>query len=157
MANPILRNRVLVGCALGLIAGAFAVWCKAGRETNRQGRVGEVSGIVSSAKRRAIVRGINSATSVRGSISGTVRAVDKRPVPGATVCTQFWGEHLSSDDMRMPVCTMSDERGVYVLVRLFAGHHSVGAQKAGYMPARYSVPRSPPQSTSRQTPPTRWS
>jgi protocatechuate 3,4-dioxygenase beta subunit len=73
----------------------------------------------------------------KSGISGHVCDGAGTPTPSAQVCARAWSEELSSNETRVPFCTLSNGNGEYEITNLLPARYSVSAAAPHFKPAHY--------------------
>jgi hypothetical protein len=127
-------RRIGVGLGLAVIAAALLVWrchrtgddpAPASRATD--GNVWRATG--------ASPRSHAPPASATASLAGTVTdAATAAPIAGAEVCADGESNELPDDDLRDPLCALSDAAGRYLIPNLVPASYTVHASARTYRP-----------------------
>ena len=135
-----------VGIVVALALILIAAWWWRGRDRDgaRPAAVtakgsGAVNATARDLRGKAVV---DPRTLATASIAGTVRSVDGVALPGASVCTQWGGPGVVSDDVLVPTCVTSGPDGSYLLADLVPARHVLGAGAPTYQPRSWRNPTS---------------
>lgn len=134
-----MKRRLGVGVGLAVVVLALLLWRRCGGDTaSGHGSVAKPtssdrSAIASSAtvgvtpKKR-----IDPHTQPKGSIAGTIRDTNGKPIPNAKVCLSLFSDELPPDFWDEAPCKLADQNGAYEWTDLFVATYSVTAGAKGY-------------------------
>jgi len=134
-------NRKRVGLVVvGILVLLGLLWWRSGRHSASSSTSAEAQG----AAARGPIAPVRQAGAVdphtrpRGQIVGVVVDDKGAPVAGATVCAGGSSSHLSTEEMREPICATSGPDGSFVLAKLLEARYALNASAPGFVPGQFT-------------------
>jgi protocatechuate 3,4-dioxygenase beta subunit len=133
-------RRIGIGVGVAGVLAALLLWRCHGNHTsaaataapNGTAKVVDVGGVG-----REIKKLPDPQKAARGSIAGTVRGDDKKPIAGARVCIDGWSRELPEELLHDPICLATDAQGAYRAPNLYAASYVVNAGAKTYRAATF--------------------
>lgn len=148
-----MKRRVGAFVGLAVVVLAVVVWRCRGEATGESSDATPTASERSSASATSASVGvtprprIDPRTQPKGSIAGTIRDIDKKPIASATVCLSLYSSELPPDFWKESPCKTTDGNGAYEWTDLFVASYHVSAGARGY---RFGVhrPKGPREPTT---------
>ncbi len=141
-----MKRRLGVGVGLVAVVLALVLWrCRSERSaesTEHRGSAATDRAAGSHAIGVTTKPKIDPRTQPRGSIAGTVRDIDKRPIANATVCLSLYSDELPPDFWDEAPCKTTDANGAYEWTDLLVARYVATAGARGFR-FSYHYPKGP--------------
>ena len=131
------KRNLGVGVGIVAVVVAVALWrCRRDPTVDAETQRGSARDQVTSTGAPAVgvtpKAKIDPRTQARGSISGTIRDTDGKPIANATVCLSLYSDELPPDFWEEAPCKTAGAAGTYEWTELFAASYSVTASARGF-------------------------